>query len=229
MGCCHQCNDLPGKQIARSVSRRAFTLIELLLVISIIALLISILLPSLGSARERTWQTSCMSLMKQFSFATEAYLSDHSEYWPGWFNSLTPITTLRTWRGAELPAEALLCPSGELQPNPKQRSYSVNAYLFYQNWPKRSKVPKPAQTLWMVEEHEISIDNEHFAVRSTDWWNVISARHPRGANMSFTDGRVEFWPWRDPGTGVWVSYFLPDPGNVDLDRINRAQCPPMVP
>ncbi len=208
---------------------RAFTLIELLVVVSIIALLIALLLPSLGSARERARQASCMSQMKQISFATEAYLSDHTEYWPGWFNTLTPITTLRTWRGAELPAEALLCPSGEMRPNPKGRSYSVNAYLLYQNWPKRSKVPRPAQTLWMVEEHEISIDNEHFAVRTGEWWNVISARHPRGANMTFTDGSAAFWPWRDANTGIWIAYFLPDPGNVDLDRINRAQCPPTVP
>lgn len=60
-------------------SRSAFTLIELLLVIGIIALLISILLPALGKARKAAKMAVCSSNMRQLAIAQVSYGFDSKD------------------------------------------------------------------------------------------------------------------------------------------------------
>lgn len=61
-------------------SRKAFTLIELLVVISIVALLISILLPALGAARDAGRSAQCLSNLRQIGTATYQYASIYNDY-----------------------------------------------------------------------------------------------------------------------------------------------------
>ncbi len=62
--------------------RLAFTLLELLVVISIIALLISILLPSLSHARAVADQTRCLVNLRTLGEATQNYATDNGRFLP---------------------------------------------------------------------------------------------------------------------------------------------------
>ncbi len=62
---------------------RAFTLVELLVVIGIIAVLISILLPALGRAQRSAKITACLSNERQLALALIMYCQENQGYFPG--------------------------------------------------------------------------------------------------------------------------------------------------
>lgn len=119
--------------------RRAFTLIELLVVISILALLISLLLPTLSKARQMGVRTRCLGTMHDIGQALQAYFNvsadhfplstAHGGYQPGtaWLDTLMPhVPSKLQYR----------CPADRSpifeDPDPARRrvtSYGINIFM----------------------------------------------------------------------------------------------------
>ncbi len=69
-----------SKQSQKSKQFRGFTLMELLVVMAIMALLTSLLLPALSSAKERAHETVCLSNLRNITYGMQMFFREHDEY-----------------------------------------------------------------------------------------------------------------------------------------------------
>ena len=117
--------------------KRAFTLIELLCVIGIIALLVAILLPALAMARESAGRINCGNQLRQLTAACVMYLNEHREYPPN------PYLPAIASDGPSAMTEALLnAVGGELKwsPNPVVSTMSIEQLPVVATCPFRRNV-----------------------------------------------------------------------------------------
>lgn len=116
----------------------AFTLIELLIVIAIIALLAAILFPVFGRARENARRTSCLSNMKQLGLGLMQYTQDFDETMPTGGSQLdyahwsAPNPLPQTWRCFIFPYvksyQVYACPSNRYSGKFKVGDFTTGTY-----------------------------------------------------------------------------------------------------
>jgi prepilin-type N-terminal cleavage/methylation domain-containing protein len=95
------------------VGRRAFTLVELLVVIAIIAVLIAILLPVVGGARKAARRTATLSMTTDYATAASRFANDNGDRMPGYFSEQEMGSTENLTRGLSASENAMLDLAGQ--------------------------------------------------------------------------------------------------------------------
>ncbi|MHC4242070.1 MAG: prepilin-type N-terminal cleavage/methylation domain-containing protein [Planctomycetota bacterium] len=117
----------------------------------------------------------------------------------------------------------------------RTRSYSMNANL---GAPQAEQpvvyrgvaIRQPARLFVFLDEHEDFINDASFTVNPVPvdtWSNIPTDRHSNGCNLSFADGHVEHWRWKNRQGRAQGSKAENEADLTDLRRLQAATLRPM--
>jgi prepilin-type N-terminal cleavage/methylation domain-containing protein/prepilin-type processing-associated H-X9-DG protein len=195
-------------QYRRTGGRRAFTLVELLVVIGVLALLAAILLPVLASARGRARSATCQQQLRQMAVALKMYAENHDGVFPPLEHWGTGVVRLLGVHWFYCPATRHLDPNPGLTylPGYVTAGYAYNGFLAGFPFDPRTGPPVPlrlADVLYPATTvvigdcrlHIFNLDRPDVdqSPLSPNWGEEGGRRHLGGANYAFLDGHVHWY------------------------------------
>lgn len=202
---------------------KGFTLVELLVVIGIIALLISILLPSLNKARMAAKEVACMSNLRQLGLSFHMYAMNNHGTLPEAFYYNNPGGWNEGWAHRLFPllksVKVFTCPTDPEEIWSSQlgdflMGYGMNYSILGSGLPSPHASPgRVSMKLTQIKSSTELIlagdsarppggDPVYTSVIQWDYplGSYLSMRHRGGMNVLLADGHVE---WHDTGKYLW--------------------------
>lgn len=203
---------------------RAFTLIELLMVMGIIAILAALLLSVIGHAKASAQAVTCRNNLRQWGTATQFYAADHGDRLPpeGWANPpLVPTQSVHTnswyvllpqtiglpsyyempWRSnshANLGHSIWICPNNPRRSNGTELfHYCLNEYV---NGTGSNNYPIRLVSIARPDAVIWLFDSKNQPALG-GWTFVHRNLHQQGAQFVFLDGHVAWFK----NTAYWDS------------------------
>ncbi|HYG23597.1 MAG TPA: H-X9-DG-CTERM domain-containing protein [Verrucomicrobiae bacterium] len=188
-----------------------FSLLEVLIVISLIVIIAGMLLPALNRAREKARAAYCLQHLKQWGAGTHLFAAENdgrlpkdgfatptlaSHFASGWYVQLPEVMGLapyiempwRTNASIEPPLSPWICAANARRSNGNLLfHYCLNSQVNGTAQQIRIfKIPNPAATVWLFDNGKIA------AVAQQN--NVHTNVHNGGAQILFLDGHVRRFP-----------------------------------
>lgn len=198
--------------------RSGFSLLELLVVVTILGVLSGLLLPALGRARSRVHAVGCLTNLRQWGVATHLYAADHDDWLPpdgspnpgptatnlGWYvqlpaqMGLAPYDTMPWRTNAELrpPRSIWICPSNLRRSNGRNLfHYCLNEHVNGTGADARpvrlGMIDQPSLSVWLFDTKNLP---------AVGGWSFVPTNlHLSGAQFVFLDGH----PARFRGPAFW--------------------------
>lgn len=201
-----------------NTQKKAFTLIELLTVIAVIAVLSAILIPAVGRARESANQSKCVSNLRQIGVAVQSYANDHKGRYPEasfsgpdgkpWCRVIEPYVGMES-DGTES-GNLFHCPAVEDDLHHGWSDYGYNTNLGLGKpqdngvSARRVNIADPAKIVVVGDSGDVATGNASWQFKAKQYargWesetSVPHCRHNGMANLVFLDNHVESLTWEE--------------------------------